>query len=273
MTALYSCHQRTFILEMMLRWRHLIVLLAILALAALALFITNKSLFRPQVHSQLVTSARTSQPRSKTYSEAQVKIESERRSLLSSYSRAASSAEKSAVLDRARGVLTRSAYDDLFEFWYGTPWDFYGTSETPGQGKIACGYFVTTILRDMGLRVQRAKLAQQASENIIRSLTTDAYIKRYRLKSINDFVDDVQKAGPGIYVVGLDVHVGFIINVDDEVYFVHSSYMDPFSVVKERALDSKILTASKYRVLGKISADDELILKWLRGDQFITRVG
>jgi hypothetical protein len=48
--------------------------------------------------------------------------------------------------------------------------------------------------------------------------------------------------------------------------------MDPLCVVKERALESKILIASKYRVLGKISADDELILKWLRGDQFMTRV-
>lgn len=181
--------------------------------------------------------------------------------------------EKSAVLDRASEAMTRAAYYDLFEFWYGTPWDFYGTSETPGQGKIACGYFVTTILRDLGLKVQRAKLAQQASENIIGSLTTDAYIKRYRLKSINEFVEDVRKAGPGIYIVGLDVHVGFILNVDDQVYFVHSSYMDPLCVVKERALESKILTASKYRVLGKISADDELILKWLKGDQFTTRVG
>ena len=254
--------------------RHLTALLALLGLAALALWICNKSLFRAEVHSQPVRSSiRTArQPRSQTYSQAQAKIEAKRKSLLSSYMRTANSAEKSAVLKRAREVLVSSAYADLFEFWYGTPWDFYGTTETPGQGKIACGYFVTTVLRDLGLKVQRAKLAQQASENIIRSLTTDAHIKRYRLKHINDFVEDVRKAGPGIYIVGLDVHVGFIINVDDEVYFIHPSYMDPLCVVKERALESRILIASKYRVLGKISADDELILKWLRGDQFMTRV-
>jgi hypothetical protein len=186
--------------------------------------------------------------------------------------RATNSIEKSAVLDRAREAMIRSAYFDLFEFWYGTPWDFYGTTETPGQGKIACGYFVTTVLRDLGLKVQRAKLAQQASENIIRSLTSDAYIKRYRLKPINDFVEDLRKAGPGIYIVGLDVHVGFIVKVDDEVYFIHSSYADPLAVIKERAIESRILSASKYRVVGKITADDELILKWLRGDQFTTRV-
>ena len=257
----------------MLKRRHLTALLALLGLAALALWICNKSFFRTEVHSQPIPpSIRTaSQPRSQTYHQAQTKIEAERNALFFAYNSAHTALEKSAVLDRAREALIHSAYDDLFEFWYGTPWDFYGTTETPGQGKIACGYFVTTVLRDLGLNVQRAQLAQQASENIIRSLTTDAYIKRYRLKSISDFVEDVRKAGPGIYIVGLDVHVGFIINVNDEVYFVHSSYMDPLCVVKERALDSKILAASKYRVLGKISADDELILKWLRGDTFMTR--
>lgn len=257
-----------FILETMLKWRHLITFLVLLGLASLALLIRSRSPLRPEVHSQPVTSTLVSQPRSRSYADAQAKIGVERQSLLSSYMRAANSVEKSAVLDRAREAIIRSAYYDLFEFWYGTPWDFYGTTETPGQGKIACGYFVTTVLRDLGLKVQRAKLAQQASENIIRSLTTEGYIKRYRLKSISDFVEDVRKDGPGIYIVGLDVHVGFVVNVDDEVYFVHSSYMDPLYVVKEKALESKILAASKYRVLGKISADDELILKWLRGDQF-----
>jgi hypothetical protein len=258
----------------MLKRRHLTALLALLGLAALALWICKKSLFRTEVHSQPVPrSIRTSnKPRSQTYRQAQTKIEAERNALFSSYNTAETALEKSAVLDRAREALIHSAYVDLLEFWYGTPWDFYGTTETPGQGKIACGYFVTTVLRDLGLKVQRAKLAQQASENIILTLTTDDHIKRYRLKHINDFVEDVRKAGPGIYIVGLDIHVGFIINVDDEVYFIHSSYMDPLCVIKERALQSKILIASKYRVLGKISADDELILKWLRGDQFMTRV-
>ena len=270
--ALYSDQHRTFILETMLKWHHVIIPLVILLFAALALSMFNKSVLRTQVHSQPVPSTVTSQPRSQTYRQALAKIEAERQSLLANYIRAANPVEKSAVLDRAREAMVRSAYFDLFEFWYGTPWDFYGTTETPGQGKIACGYFVTTVLRDLGFKVQRTKLAQQASENIIRSLTSDAYIKRYRLKPIKDFVEDLRKAGPGIYIVGLDVHVGFIVKVDDEVYFIHSSYADPLAVIKERAIESRILSASKYRVVGKITADDELILKWLRGDQFTTRV-
>jgi len=69
----------------------------------------------------------------------------------------------------------------------------------------------------------------------------------------------------------LDVHTGFIVNSGDEVYFVHASYGEPLAVVKERALDSKILQASKYRVLGRITADDDFIVKWLSGKEIVTR--
>jgi hypothetical protein len=94
----------------------------------------------------------------------------------------------------------------------------------PRQGKIACGYFVSTILRDAGWKVQRSRLAQQASENIILSLTTDAYVKRFRRVAIGDFVNAVKKWGTGIYLVGLDIHTGFIINTGDEVYNGHDYF-------------------------------------------------
>jgi hypothetical protein len=167
--------------------------------------------------------------------------------------------------------MTQSIYSEFFPAWYGTTWDFNGTTETPGQGKIACGYFVSTVLRDAGVKVQRVKLAQQASENIILSLTTSAHIKRFRQTPISDFVEAVRNWGPGLYVVGLDIHVGFILNVDGQVYFIHSSYIDPYSVVKEPAGDSKILASSRYRILGKISADDQFIERWLRGEEIVTR--
>jgi hypothetical protein len=175
-------------------------------------------------------------------------------------------------MTEARDAFGRSVHDEIFPYWYGTQWDFNGTTEDPRQGKIACGYFVSTVLRDVGMKVQRARLAQQASENIILSLTTNDHIRRFRQVPIDQFVEGVKNWGTGLYVVGLDIHVGFILNVDGDVYFIHSSYAEPFCVVKERALESRILAASRYRVLGKLSDDDDLILKWLRGDQFTTRV-
>jgi hypothetical protein len=103
------------------------------------------------------------------------------------------------------------------------------------------------------------------------SLTTDSHVKRFRRVAINDFVQSVKKWGSGIYVVGLDIHTGFIVNTGAEVFFIHSSYVEPFAVVKENASESKILASSNYRVLGKITADDRFIEKWLLKAEILTR--
>lgn len=205
------------------------------------------------------------------YKDTLAKLEAERLRLASRF-QTASSVERPAVIAEARTLLTRSIYDDVFPAWYGTPWDFNGTSEIPRQGKIACGYFVSTVLRDAGWKVQRVRLAQQASENIILSLTTDPFVRRFRRVAIADFVSAVKEWGPGIYIVGLDIHVGFIVNTDDDIYFIHSSYVEPYTVIREKAIESRILTGSNYRVLGNILSDDQLISNWLTGKAISTKV-
>lgn len=199
------------------------------------------------------------------------KLEAERVKLRLRYQQSGNAAARAEVLAQARTIVTGSIFKEIFPSWYGTPWDFYGTTEVPQQGKIACGYFVSTVLRDAGWRVQRVRLAQQASENIILSLTSEPHIKRFRRVPISDFVNAVKQWGPGLFVVGLDIHTGFIVNTDSEVYFVHSSYVEPYVVVREKALESKILAASNYRVLGRITADDLFIEKWLLKTEIFTR--
>jgi hypothetical protein len=188
-------------------------------------------------------------------------LATERQKLDEEYRKAAGN--KQEVLEKARRVFVSTIDQNIFPFWYGTDWDFNGATETPREGKIACGYFVTTVLRDAGLRLSRVSLAQQASENIIKSLTTASFIKRFHNAPIDKFVDEVKKSGAGIYIVGLDIHVGFILNDGGEIYFIHSSYLEPCEVIREKAIESPILRTSRYRVIGKISADDELITKWL----------
>jgi len=240
----------------------------------LAIALRSSSLALPGIQTSLQSPLRSHQNHPavdvSTYHVLTEKIQDQRATLWLRYRNAVTDSEKESTLVEARESLVKFV-SNIFPYWYGTGWDFYGTSETPGKGKIACGYFVSTVLRDAGLKVQRAKLAQQASENIILSLTTNNHIKRFRQVPINKFVDAVKTSGSGLYVVGLDVHVGFILNTGEDVFFIHSSYGDPYCVVKERAEESQILGSSKYRVLGKLSEDDDLVLKWLKGDQFITR--
>ena len=249
--------------------RSAILILVLLAtIGIIAVFLASKTPLAPEPQPWTVRDpARTD---ASSYKEVIGRLEAERAVLASRYQQTASSVQKAEIMAQARTLVSRSIYTEIFPSWYGTGWDFNGTTEVPQQGKIACGYFVTTVLRDAGWRVQRARLAQQASENIILSLTTDVYVKRFRRVPIGDFVDAVKKWGAGIYVVGLDIHTGFIVNDGEDVYFIHSSYVEPYTVVKEKASESKILAASVYRVLGKITADDAFIEKWLLRTEIVT---
>ena len=192
-------------------------------------------------------------------------VHARRANLWERYQRA-SGAGRADAIARAQELMRQSVAESVAPFWYGTSWDFNGTSETPGEGAIACGYFVTTVLRDIGFELERVTLAQQPSEAIIRSLVGGTHIKRYSDVPIATFVDSVRGWGIGLYVVGLDCHVGFIICDGDDVHFLHSSYADPLCVLSESADEARILGASRYRVLGKLTGDPELARKWMAGE-------
>ncbi|GAA4020937.1 hypothetical protein GCM10022409_00610 [Hymenobacter glaciei] len=189
-----------------------------------------------------------------------------RRQLAGRYRRATTAARRTACLGEARQLLLSELDSTIFPAWEGTAWAFYGTSWEPRRGSIACGYFVTTTLHDAGLRLQRTVLAKQASEVLIKNLTSEAYITRYRGLSQADFVRQAQALGPGLYVLGLDFHAAFLrVRPDGGVQMVHSTYLGPGTVVREAAASSTALP-SKYRVLGKVSADPNFLRHWLLGD-------
>lgn len=143
--------------------------------------------------------------------------------------------------------------DSLIPYWYGTTWNFYGTTETPGKGSIACGYFVTTVLRDAGMRINRSKLAQCASEIMIQQLSIKHSVQRFRNVRLESFIEEILQEQPGLYIVGLDYHTGFLFNYGREIYFIHASYATPKMVIMEKANESGILASSKYKVIGKVN--------------------
>ena len=149
-------------------------------------------------------------------------------------------------------ILLNNIRDSLFACWLGTPWDFYGTTEEPGKGKIACGYFVTTLLRDMGASVNRIKHAQCASEEMIKAVCIKNTIHRYSNKNISSFIEQIKLGDTGLYIVGLDFHTGFILNDGAQVYFIHANYAGKKEVTKEIAIESTVLSSSNYKVIGKV---------------------
>ncbi len=173
----------------------------------------------------------------------------ERRAALAARWKRATAAERPAILKEAAAALTDSVAGVLAPFWYGTRWDFNGITETPGDGRAACGYFVSTMMKHAGLGVERVRLAQQASENIIRTLTRAPHLHK----------------GHGLSIVGLDSHVGLLWHDGTEVWFLHSTVAEVGEVIKERALESRTLASSKYRIVGAITGDARLLEAWLDG--------
>ncbi len=147
-------------------------------------------------------------------------------------------------------------FKQIMPFWYGTRYSFYGQTHIPGEGKIACGYFVTTVLEDLGFALDRNGLAQMASEEMIKDLVSKSNIKRFSGYQINDFLKQVKIQGNGLYVVGLDTHTGFLLNNGGELRFIHASGRFPFAVINENAYSSIILQKSKYRIIGHLSNDN-----------------
>lgn len=148
-------------------------------------------------------------------------------------------------------------------FWYGTPWDFNGTTQEPGTGYIACGYFVTTVLRHAGYPLNRVKLAQCASETMIQALTEKR--SHFSGKNFGQFIQFMRNAGKGLSVIGLDNHTGFIYHDGQQLWFTHSSFVGTARVCAEAAEDCSILKQSKYKVVGHLTQDPQFVKRWLNG--------
>lgn len=187
-----------------------------------------------------------------------------RAELASEYQAARGVEAKARVLDDARVVL-EAVLPELMRCWLGTPWDFNGIASGPGEDAVACGYFVSTVLRDAGFRVHRYHLAQQPSGNIMRSFLPRAACKLTVGMEYEAFADALEAAEPGVYIVGLDTHVGFVVVGQGEFRFIHSSGSRPWAVVDESRADARVLSSSNWRMLGHLTADREVLRKWLAG--------
>jgi len=183
--------------------------------------------------------------------------------------RARNQPERRAVEHDAR-VILESVLPEMMRCWLGTPWEFHGTASTPGEQGIACGYYVATVLRDAGFRLDRYQLAKQPSENILRSFLDRTSCVLTVGRDYEAFADDMDAAEPGIYLVGLDTHVAFIIvGYDDGFRFIHASGSDPWCVVDEDRDEAVVLKRSRWRMLGNLTAEPQVIRRWLGGEKIV----
>lgn len=205
-----------------------------------------------------------------TYRDKVAALDKRRVKLAKERADADTSSKKNKVLDRSSKSALRAIREDIIPAWKGTAWDYNGTTTEPREGHIACGYFVTTVLVDAGFKVERRKLAQQASEWIVRTLADEDSIWRYRKGDEDAVVTSIEGEGEGLYVVGLDNHVGFLLHDGEDVEFCHSSYLEPAKVVCEDPRSAPAFE-SNYHVVGKILGRS-MMTAWLEGSAIKTKV-
>ena len=209
-------------------------------------------------------------PDQKTYAVLTGELERWREDLSKRYAVAKTPADREAVEHDAR-VILEEVLPAMMRCWLGTPWDFHGTAEGPGKGKIACGYFVATVLKDAGFQVDRYKLAQQPSENILRTFLKKEACSLTVGKEYGAFASGLADVPPGVYVIGLDTHVAFLLVEKQGFRFIHSSGSAPWCVVDEGRNDANVLRKSNWRMLGNFTGDSGVVRVWLKGGKITVR--
>lgn len=178
------------------------------------------------------------------------------------------SIDSTKAIDSASHFIYDQLINNIVPHWYGTTWDFNGHTNIPNVGDIACGYFVSTTLKHLGFNVNRYKMAQQAG--LIEAQVLQA---KDKLKLFSNVSFEVLKQKlnatytNGIYFVGLDNHVGYILLKDKELYFLHSSYYDD-KVMIELAEISPCFS-SKFYVFAEITTNNTLIKKWILNKKLV----
>ena len=210
------------------------------------------------------------QPDPKTYAVLTKDLERWRVDLAERHKNARTAAGRAAVEGDARIILEK-ALPAMMHCWLGTPWDFNGTAKCPGAGKIACGYFVATVLQDACFRVDRYQLAQQASGNIMQSFLAKDACSLTVGEDYQAFASRVEKREPGVYLVGLDTHVAFLVIGSGGFRFIHSSGSRPWCVVDEGRADAGVLQRSSWRMLGNLTADPAVLRRWLKAEKIAVR--
>lgn len=201
-----------------------------------------------------------------SYKQLKSRIIAKRESIKSEYQTTIESL-KPVVIEKTQEYLTEVLVNEIFPFWYGTPWDFNGYTAIPNEGLVACGYFVSTTLRDAGFNLNRYKLAQQSGKNEALSLQGDS-IFWYTPLDYYDLEDSLlSNHKDGLYFVGLDYHVGFLLIRNRELLFIHSNYIGAEGVIIEYAEFSDAFYSSYNYVIAEISTNERLIEKWILNEE------
>jgi hypothetical protein len=201
-----------------------------------------------------------------SYWDEKVKVNQVRLRLKRQYLLLKSHASKSSFLDSVSIVFTDLLLNNIVPHWYGTPWDFNGYTSVPNQGEIACGYFVSTTLRHMGLNLNRYHLAKQNPLNEAKSLAIDTNFVLTFNSDTQLIKNELFSSFPdGLYFIGLDSHVGYLYLYKEQAFFIHSNYIENRVMLEPIEKSEAFISRSYFLV--KITSHKSLMKKWILDDK------
>lgn len=166
--------------------------------------------------------------------------------------------------DSLSSLLETSLINRIFPYWFGTPWNFNGHTNIPNQGKIACGYFVSTTLKHIGFNLNRYKLAQQLPIHEAKTLSLGQPILEIQNEDFDKCLNQINtQLDEGIYFVGLaSSHVGFLLKRQSHLFFIHSNYGFPSEVIIESAEASEVFQNFRHFYISPLSTNPTLLNFW-----------
>ena len=165
-------------------------------------------------------------------------------------------------------LFTNLLTERIIPHWLGTPWSFEGHTSIPRSGEIACGYFVSTTLKDVGFNLNRYTFAQQLPFNEAKTLALGKPLLEINSNSTAERISMLRVTlKEGIYFIGFDQsHVGYIQKKGSELFLIHSNYIGAEGVVIERIEDSQVFSYYTRIYIADISRNAALMKKWMKGE-------
>jgi len=183
-------------------------------------------------------------------------------------------AKQQLTTDSLSTLFTNLLVNQIIPYWYQTPWSFEGHTAIPKEGHIACGYFVSTTLKDMGLHINRYKLAQQNPFNEARTLALDKPVIEIYNETIRANIKELQqRLKDGIYFIGFaQSHVGYLFKQKSQLFLIHSDYLSAEGVRIEAVEQSAVFGMFHQLYIAKISTNEQLLNKWLSQEKIDVQV-
>ena len=201
------------------------------------------------------------------YNQLKFSIKIKQQELQNRYNKANNSTKKE-IEKEAQKYIYETLLNKIIPHWYGMSWDMAGYSIIPQDGYVGCSYFISNTLLHTGFKLNRYRIAQAYSKAIARSMQASGDLVVLEGKSRQELIQFMKKNySEGLFIIGLDSHVGYLLYRKDEVFIIHSSYYVDAKIVIEKAKFSPALDSNIF-VIGELTTNTETIKKWLNHSRF-----